>query len=83
MALQPKLYKKFCPGLDSGSEKGEKKNNEKVSPKNQKKLNQQKRASALLASIFLLNKTDALFVIWYDRRNDAHRNYSLKESFYG
>ena len=63
VALQPKLYKKFCPGLDSGSEKGEKKNNEKVSLKNQKKLNQQKRASALLASIFLLNKTDALFVI--------------------
>lgn len=49
VALQPKLYKKFCPGLDSGSEKGEKKNNEKVSLKNQKKLNQQKRASALLA----------------------------------
>ena len=60
VALQPKLYKKFCPGLDSGSEKGEKKNNEKVSPKNQKKLNQQKRASALLA-FFLPNKTDALF----------------------
>lgn len=59
VALQPKLYKKFCPGLDSGSEKGEKKNNEKVSLKNQKKIKLTKK-SINLTRIFLLNKTDAL-----------------------